>query len=102
MKNLSEKNKTKPAYDFHELSDSKTDGVTYSTITGVITHWHVWSDVCGEWFEVPLKTVQEVYPEKFEAAEEEVDAIIKPSYEDMISAKLESLADQDRDNKEIA
>lgn len=85
--------KTKPEFEFHQLAESDTDGVTFRKSTGDIVAWSVYSEIMDEWFNVPLDLIQQIFPNKLINAQIEVDKM-KAAYCD-----VDHLIDQDCDDK---
>ena len=88
--------KNKPKYEFHELKESESDAVTYDVNTGNIVMWHVYSDVCSDWFTIPLETVESVYPNKIVAAKAEIDEML--SLNSYHESYIDHQIDCDRDD----
>jgi hypothetical protein len=72
---MSQAIKTKPEFEFRELKESDTDGVTFRKSTREIVLWHVWSSICDQWFEIPLDIIAKTFPYKLEMAQAEIDQI---------------------------
>lgn len=94
------KNDKRPTTELYQLKDSGTDAVTYIIKTKEIISWHVYSELCGEWFTIPLELVLKTYPVKFYSAQAEVEDLASP--ETRKEAKADQDIDEDKDEKVTA